>query len=215
MIDRSKSIIADEGVPVLLGLASVAALLWYFGGVAPALPVLALLAAGCALFRDPRRGVSGEALAVVSPVDGRVVRAERTGRGVLHRPAQRIVIRVNRLGTYTARAPVEGKVMDLHADLDGGARARVSGGLWLQTDEGADLVLRLRGNPFGLVPAAIVGYGARVGQGQRCAYLRWARFADLELPETSRITVSEGERVRAGGRVAELSAPEGLAPGSE
>ncbi|HEX2138126.1 MAG TPA: phosphatidylserine decarboxylase [Woeseiaceae bacterium] len=198
MIDRSKSFIAGEGVPVLVGLGTLAAALWYVGGYAYALLAAALVAAGFLVFRDPRREIATAPLGVVSPVDGRIVDAGPVEDGALDGRVHRIVIRVNPFGSYTARCPVEGKVMDLHGERDGGTAQRGGGGLWLRTDEGEDVVLRFRGHRFGLVPDAIVGYGSRVGQGQRCAYLRWTRFADLELPAAGRVTVSEGQEVMAG-----------------
>jgi phosphatidylserine decarboxylase len=201
LIDRSKSFVAGEGVPVLLGLAVLAAAAWYFGAHGYALLAAALLAFGFLAFRDPRREISTAPLGIVSPVDGRVVEAGDTGEGVLGGKVHRIVIRVNPFGTYTARCPVEGKVMDLHCERAGDAAASGAGGLWLHTDEGNDVLLRFRGHRFGLVPDAIVGYGARVGQGQRCAYLRWTRFADVELPAAGRVAVSEGQEVEAGSDV--------------
>lgn len=183
---------------MLLGLAAIAGVLWYYGGFGPALIALVLLVFAFLVFRDPRRELATASLGVVSPVDGRIIEAGVTKSGVLNVAAQRIVILVSPFGTYTARAPVEGKVMDLHGELDGGVQARAGGGLWMRTDEGADVVLRFRGGRFGLVPAAIVGYGSRVGQGQRCAYLRWTRFADLELPESARVVVNAGQHVKAG-----------------
>ncbi len=194
MIDRSKSFVATEGVPVLLVLGGLAAFLWYLGAWAGALAAAALLALGFLLLRDPRREVATAPLGVVSPVDGRVVDAGSTGEGLLGARVRRVVIRVNPFGTYTARCPVEGKVMDLHGERAG---ERI-GGLWLHTDEGEDVLLRFHGHRFGLVPDAIVGYGDRVGQGQRCAYLRWTRFADIELPAAGRVAVSEGQEVAAG-----------------
>lgn len=201
MIDRSKSFIAGEGVPVLLALGALVAALLYFGVYGYALAAAVLLASGFSLFRDPRREIAAVPLGIVSPVDGRIVDAGSVDAGVLGGKVHRIVIRVNPFGTYTARCPVEGKVMDLHCDLPGGADASGAGGLWLHTDEGEDVLLRFRGHRFGLVPDAIVGYGSRVGQGQRCAFLRWTRFADVELPAAGRIAVSAGQDVTAGNDV--------------
>ena len=201
MIDRSKSFVAGEGVPVLVALAALVAAAWYFGAWGYALLAAALLALGFLAFRDPKREIATAPLGVVSPVDGRVVEAGDTHAGVLGGQVHRIVIRVNPFGTYTARCPVEGKVMDLHCERAGDAAASDAGGLWLLTDEGEDVLLRFRGHRFGLVPEAIVRYGARVGQGQRCAYLRWTRFADVELPAAGRVAVSEGQQVEAGSDV--------------
>lgn len=198
MIDRSKSPVASEGVPIILALAAIAVFLWYVGGFGYAVIAFALLACAGFMFRDPRREVAPAPLGVVSPVDGEVVETGSAASGVLETEVHRIVIRVKPSGTYTARCPVEGKVMDLHCDLDSGKRARQGGGLWVRTDEGEDVVLGFRGYRFGLVPSAMVGYGSRVGQGQRCAYLRWTRFADIELPAAGRVTVSTGQEVTAG-----------------
>jgi phosphatidylserine decarboxylase len=71
-------------------------------------------------------------------------------------------------------------------------------GLWIQTDEGDDVLLRFHGHRFGLVPRAFSRYGERVGQGQRCAYLRLTRFAEVYLPINSRVRVISGQRVIAG-----------------
>ena len=67
------------------------------------------------LFRDPRRDVPPVALGIVSPVDGEVVEVETTDRCVVQGEAYRVRIRINALGTYTARSPIEGRVMDLHS----------------------------------------------------------------------------------------------------
>lgn len=201
MIDRSKSFVADEGIPILLALAAIAIAVWYVGDLQDALIPLALLVFGYLVFRDPRREVAAEPLGIVSPVDGTVLETSVTDEGVIPGDVHRIVIRVNGFGTYTARCPVEGKVMDLHCELDSGALPREDDGLWIRSDEGYDVVLQFRGNRFGFAPKATVGYGSRVGQGQRCAWLRWTRFADVELPAAGRVVVEEGQRVVAGTNV--------------
>ena len=123
------------------------------------------------VFRDPHRVVPSVAHGVFSPVDGKVIAVEQVAHSATGFPAQRIVIKVNSLGSYTARSPVEGTIKDLKEKA-----------LWLQTDEGEDIVLRFRGFRLGLAPRALVGFGARLGQGQRCAYLRLTRTAEVELP---------------------------------
>jgi len=148
------------------------------------------------VFRDPHRPVPPSPLGVVSPVDGEVVTVDIAEDGVLQGRAQRIVIRIDSLGTYTARSPVEGRVRDLHtAD-------RVTdyphNALWLRTDEGDDVVLKFSGYRFGLPPRSLALYGERLGQGARCAYLRLTRLAEVHLPDTSRVLVEPGQVLRAG-----------------
>jgi phosphatidylserine decarboxylase len=88
--------------------------------------------------------------------------------------------------------------MDFHGAVGDSAVNSVSSGLWVQTDEKDDVVLQFHGFGLGLGPLAILGYGERVGQGQRCAYLRLTRFAEVQLPMNSRPLVEEGQHVTAG-----------------
>ena len=139
------------------------------------------------VFRDPLRIVPSVALGVFSPVDGQVIDVGRVEKGETGAPALRVLIRIDSMGTYTARSPVEGRIMDL------GKKA-----LWLQTDEGEDVVLRFSGYRLGLPPRAFAKYGERLGQGQRCAYLRLTRFAEIQLPADGKVVVEPGQFVVAG-----------------
>lgn len=186
--------IAAEGIPFLFATALSIAAVWRLCGALWAFIPAALFVYLCLLFRDPRRDVPSSALGVLSPVDGKVMPAGEAMEG----EPQRVVIRVNSFGAYTARAPVEGKVMDLSTAALTGPVSTAEPGLWLATDEGENVVLRFRGHRCGLAPHAFVDYGERVGQGQRCAYLRLTKLAELELPKDARVLVEPGQRVRAG-----------------
>ena len=185
-------------MPLILGagLAGWAAATWLHIGWA----LLALLLMGVLylVFRDPRRQVPAVPLGVVSPVDGVIAGVDLTDRGVSQGEAHRILIRVNPLGTYTARSPVEGLIRDLNALAADKIVDYRTNALWVQTDEGDDVVLQFRGYRFGLAPKAFIRYGERLGQGQRCAYLRLARYAEVHLPIDSQIACSEGDHVTAG-----------------
>jgi phosphatidylserine decarboxylase len=198
---RRNSFVASEGVPLLIaalaGIVVTSQLAGYLYAIGPAVIFLYLLL----VFRDPIREIPAVPLGVVSPVDGTIVGIGLTDKGALNGEAHKIIIRANSLGTYTARCPVEGKIMDFRVELSqavapGGAR-----GLWVRTDENDDVVLQFHGHRLGLAPLAFLGYGERVGQGQRCAYLRLTRFAEVQLPINGRVLVSEGQRVSAGSDV--------------
>jgi phosphatidylserine decarboxylase len=150
------------------------------------------------IFRDPRRGIPASPLGVVSPVDGQVIDVDLADKGVLQGEAHRVHIRIDSFGTYTARAPVEGKIMDLRSVNGDKVVDYRTNALWIQTDEGDDVVLQFRGHRFGLAPQSFIRFGERVGQGQRCAYLRLTRFAELHLPIESKILVKPGQVVVAG-----------------
>jgi phosphatidylserine decarboxylase len=190
--------IAPEGVPFLaLSIALLVGAWWYLDVwlTAAAGILLALL---YLVFRDPRRKVPALPLGVVSPVDGRVVSVELTDRGVLQGEAHIVRVRVNALGTYTARAPVEGKIMDLRSVGDGGVTDYRTNAMWIRTDEGDDVVLQFDGYRLGLAPRSTIGFGERVGQGQRCAYLRLVRYAEVHMPVGAKVLVGPGQTVVAG-----------------
>jgi phosphatidylserine decarboxylase len=198
MRDQNTPLIAREGIPfVALCLVLVPFVLRYF---APWVVILPLAAAVLLLllFRDPRRAVPPVALGVVSPVDGEVVDVDTTNRCVVQGEAYRIRICIDHLGTYSARSPVEGWVMDLSSKLGGAGCECPVNALWLETDEGNSVVLQFHEYRLGLAPKAFVQIGQRVGQGQRCAYIRLARFAEVYLPIAGRVHVEPGQRVTAG-----------------
>lgn len=187
MHGRRNPFIAQEGVPLFLIVFAAGLLMvrYYnpWSGLIPAVALVLLFM----VFRDPHRYVTSVALGVFSPVDGRVVAIERIEKGATGAPAHRIAIKIDSMGSYTARSPVEGTIKDLQGQ-----------GLWLQTDEDADVILRFRGYRLGLAPRAFAEFGERLGQGQRCAYLRLARVAEVELPIEGKVLVELGQRVVAG-----------------
>lgn len=195
---RRNPFVAHEGVPFLVLAGIATGLAWRYLDVAVAATAALLLLVLILLFRDPRRDIPASPLGVVSPVDGRVISVDQLDEGVLQGEAHRIVIQIDSLGAYTARAPIEGKIMDLNSLNGGRAVDYATNALWIQTDEGDDVVLQFRGYRLGLAPRSFVRFGERVGQGQRCAYLRLTRLAELHLPIESKILVTQGQIVVAG-----------------
>ncbi len=195
---RRNPFIAPEGLPFVGAALAAAAVAVYVGAWPWALPAAVVLLWLLFIFRDPRRSIPASPLGVVSPVDGLVSEVGVSDSGVLHGEVTRILLRIDSLGTYSARAPVEGKIMDLRCDLPAGRRPADTRGLWMRTDENQDILLQFRGYRFGIAPRAFLGFGERVGQGQRCAYLRLTREAELQLPLESRVLVQAGDRVEAG-----------------
>ncbi|MDH3273895.1 MAG: hypothetical protein OEM64_05420 [Gammaproteobacteria bacterium] len=198
MEGRRNPFIAREGVPYLLLVAAVMGFSLKYLGVIFVVMAALLFVLLFLVFRDPRRVIPASPLGVVSPVDGRVIEVDLVDKGVLQGEAHRIQIRINSLGTYTARAPVEGKVSDLRSVAGDQVADYRTNALWIKTDEGDDIVLQFHGYRFGLAPLSFARFGERVGQGQRCAYLRLTRIAELHLPIESKILVKPGDVVVAG-----------------
>ncbi|MEJ2128979.1 MAG: hypothetical protein P8X81_09035 [Woeseiaceae bacterium] len=198
MEGRRNPFVAQEGIPFLVVVAIVFVLSLRFLDIAVAIASALLFFVLILIFRDPRRSIPASPLGVVSPVDGHVVSVDLADKGVFHGEAHRIRIRINSFGTYTARAPVEGKILDLRTASGGAVTDYTTNALWLQTDEGDNVILQFDGYRFGLAPKSFIRFGERVGQGQRCAYLRLTRFAELHLPIASTILVRPGQVVEAG-----------------
>ena len=198
MKNNRNPFVAREGLPFLAVAAVGAGVVWQFGGLSAAIGPSFLLVLLFLVFRDPVRVVPAVPLGVLSPVDGRVIEVGLTDNSALSGEAHKILIRVNSLGTYTARCPTEGKIMDFRGMVPDDVTVNHTSGLWVQTDEGDDVVLQFHGHRFGFAPLAFLGYGERVGQGQRCAYLRLTRVAEVQLPINSRVLVTAGQRVVAG-----------------
>lgn len=152
------------------------------------------------LFRDPPRKIPSLPLAVLSPVDGRIMEIEHTDKGVLEREATRVAIRVDNFGAYTARSPVEGKVLNLQDNYSAGSRLLGISGLWIRTDENDDVVVLMKA-PRLLRPKSFIGYGERLGQGQPYGFVRLTRLVHVYIPINSRVEVNVGDYVRAGSSV--------------
>lgn len=198
MEGRRNPFVAGEGIPFLAATAAGCLLALRYLDIAFAVALALLFFVLVLVFRDPRREIPSAPLGVVSPVDGRVVEVGLADKGVLQGEAHRIRIRIDALGTYTARAPIEGKICDLRSVDDERVAEYQTNALWLQTDEGDDVVLQFDGYRLGLAPRSFVRFGERVGQGQRCAYLRLVRYAELHLPIESQVLVQPGQVLVAG-----------------
>ncbi len=187
MRGRRNPLVAREGLWFLLpAMAAVVLSIRYLDllavGLSSALLVLLIL-----IFRDPRRRAPSVALGILSPVDGRVVELSLLEAGDTGKPAYSVIIEINCLGTYTARSPIEGRILDLKKNA-----------LWVQTDEGDDVVMMFHGYRLGVAPRALARYGERLGLGQRCAYLRLAKRVEVQFPSASKVLVEVGQTVAAG-----------------
>jgi phosphatidylserine decarboxylase len=197
--------IARESQPIVLATLTAAVVVHYVYDWSGALPLWAVVLLLVALFRNPSRSVPAVPLAVVSPVDGRVVDVQTTQDSYLDRDAVCISVLMNLSSVYYSRSPVEGKVMRLwitpgeHRSLSNPRAASLNQrtALWLHTDEGDDVVMVMLFGPFSR-PRCQAHAGERLGQGQRCGYIPFGGRVDVLLPEVTRVEVKTGDRVLAG-----------------
>ena len=108
-----------------------------------------------------------------------------------------MTIRVDNFGAYSARSPVEGKVLNLRDNYSAGSRLLGISGLWVRTDEQDDIVV-LMDSPRLFRPVSFVGYGERLGQGRRFAFVRLTHTVRIYIPISSRVDVNPDDYVRAG-----------------
>ena len=186
--------IAKESLPFLLPLlaASVLAGLWR-----PWAMAFPLVLTGFVLwfFRDPERNAPADPGAILSPADGRGLKADDG----------QVSIFLNLMNVHVCRSPVSGRVLSLvHRP-----------GLFLAAfkDEASELderiTLDLQGESVRLRMTLVAGLIARrivswVGEGQwleageRVGIIRFGSRVDLELPQGSSVVVRVGDRVKAG-----------------
>jgi phosphatidylserine decarboxylase len=150
------------------------------------------------LFRDPERDIPSIPLTVLSPADGRVVVIEKTDDPYLRRPSLKVTINMNAYGVFTTRSPIGGKVLEPPSIIDGKLHPH---GVWLQTDEGDDIVLVMNRGRLNNKPRCYIRFGDRVGQGKRCGFVHLGGLVDMYLPENSQPLVAVGAAVQAGSDV--------------
>jgi phosphatidylserine decarboxylase len=150
------------------------------------------------IFRDPERSIPSVPLAIVSPADGRITTISLAHDPYLDRQSIHVSLLMNPYGVFSTRSPVEGKVLEPPSNPGG---AGTPHGVWLQTDEGDDVVMVMNRGRLHNAPRCYARFGERLGQGQRCGFIHLGARIDLYLPESSRTVVAPGDWVRSGSDV--------------
>ena len=187
--------IAREGMVPLLVVVLAGVLVLHFIGWPQSLLfwVLALLV--LVLFRDPDRDIPSQPLAIVSPADGKVTSISTVQDPYLLRESIRVTIQMPHYGVFTTRSPIEGKVLEppnIPEDNN------MPHGVWLQSDEGDDVVMVMTRGPLNNQPRCYIRFGDRIGQGKRCGFVHLGGRVEIYLPESSRMVVTEGDSVQSG-----------------
>jgi phosphatidylserine decarboxylase len=202
MLSYRYPLIAREGwLWIASALVTAGAVHVWFGLIA--LPLWALVLFLLFLFRDPARKIPALPLGVVSPVDGKVIAVDTVHDVYLDRQALRVRIEMDFTNVYSAHCPMEGKVLQQWQDVPqaGADQAMTTLAQWIQSDEKDDVVLVIEVSARQPQPKWYAQSGERVGQGQRCGFIRFGSQVDVLLPVSSRIAVSAGDDVRAGSDV--------------
>ena len=181
--------------PFVLGLSVLTlALAWYSPLSAAGGVVLLLFTLN--FFRDPERRSPADPAALVSPADGKIIRAD----------AVRVSIFMNVFDVHVCRSPVAGRVASV--------THRAGRFLAAMKDEASDenerttiVVEPQHGAPVrfvlvaGLIARRIVcrvAAGRELAAGERVGIIRFGSRVDIDLPARSSPVVAVGDRVVAG-----------------
>jgi len=187
--------IAREGMIPLAAALLAGIVVLHFIGLLQSLVFWLLALLVLILFRDPERDIPSQPLAVVSPADGKVTSISAVSDPYLPRQSIRVVIQMTPYGVFTTRSPVEGKVLEPPNSPEDGNSPH---GVWLQTDEGDDVVMVMARGPLNNDPRCYIGIGDRIGQGKRCGFVHLGGRIEVYLPENCRTIVTEGDTVHSG-----------------
>jgi phosphatidylserine decarboxylase len=187
--------IAREGMAPLLAALLAGVLVLHFVGLPQSLFFWGLALLVVVLFRDPEREIPSQPLAVVSPADGKVTSIAEVHDPYLLRQSICVTIHMTPYGVFTTRSPIEGKVLE---PPNNPVDADLPHGVWIQSDEGDDVVMVMTRGPLKNEPRCYVRFGDRIGQGKRCGFVHLGGKVAIYLPEGSRIIVAEGDTVQSG-----------------
>jgi phosphatidylserine decarboxylase len=157
-------------------------------------------------FRDPERMISGDAGAVVSPADGRVVVVTDEDHG--GRPGKRISVFLAIWNVHVNRSPAAGTIASvkycpgkfLAAMRESASAHNEQNVITLTTDSGEITFKQIAG----LIARRVACWkkaGDRVARGERIGLVRFGSRADLWLPRDSELMVKVGDHVKGGASV--------------
>ena len=193
------------GWPFVLGaLGPALALAAFLPWVAALFGVVALFMVY--FFRDPDRTVPGQADAVVSPADGRVLIAGEAEPASAPPGAwKQVSIFLSPLDVHVNRIPIGGRVTRveytpgrfLAAYRPESARVNERNEVWIERDGGI-VVCRQVVGVLARRLVCRVAPGAAVRTGERYGLMKFGSRIDLYLPLHATLRVAVGDRVRSG-----------------
>ena len=203
-LDYPHPFIAREGWAIILIAFVIAAVVTAAFGMGLIATVFwVLFALVVQFFRDPAREIPRLAGAVLSPVDGRVIRIESAKDPVTGQKALKISVFMNLFNVHSQKAPVDGTVVHVvytpgsfvNADLDKASENNERNAVTVRMKDGT-LVTFVQ--IAGLVARRILCYvseGDEMRRGDRYGFIRFGSRVDVYLPETAEPMVALGEKV--------------------
>ncbi len=195
-------IIAREAWPFLFIFLGLVVFAQFFLGPTAFILLFIVFLIFLFLFRDPKREIPSEPLAVVSPVHGIITLIEHDSDEIrLHTKAIRVQITMRLYDIYSLRGPIEGKVMEQWCSAPDKYESRRHFDFHIKSDEGDNVVTAIRLRDIIRKFHVYMYSGERVGQGQRSGYLYFGGVVDVFLPVESKVQVELGQHVKSGSTV--------------
>lgn len=206
---------AKEGIPfILITLAPVVGIgivgiwlpwLWWFEIFFGLLFIFVLN-----FFRDPERDIPSDDASIVSPADGRVIKADvvRDDR-FLGKDVLKICIFMNVFNVHVNRSPASGKVTKVvynpgkffNASFDKASLENEQNAVFLKTTGGQVIVFN---QIAGLIARRIVCHvntASALAKGERFGMIRFGSRVDVYLPVGCESAVKAGDKVSAGSTI--------------
>jgi len=202
--DQPSKRVAKEGFPFIALFLMPALVFLALGWWIAALSCLLLAAFMAFFFRDPERICPRDDRIVVSPADGRVVRAALVDNTVNDSPTQ-ISIFLSPMNVHINRSPIAGEIVDVV--YKPGAFHIASRDI--ASIENEQNIVTVRGEKLTIVFRQIAGViarrivlwkkkGDRVALGERVGLMKFSSRMDVILPAEIEVLVREGDRVVGG-----------------
>jgi len=159
-------------------------------------------------FRDPDRNLVAQQNAVLTPADGKIlaIRNLEMGDNRLDDKAIRISIFMSVFNAHINRIPIAGRISRLayhpgrffSANLDKASLHNENNVVTLETDDQKRIILVQIAGLIARRIACWVKAGDYVYSGQRFGLIRFVSRLEIYLPPDTAISVSVGQKVRAG-----------------
>ena len=199
---------APEGYPYFALFGALSVLVWLAWGWPFAVLPMLLAAFMFYFFRDPERSTPDEDIyGYVSPADGKIIVAEVTREEkYLEKEATLISIFMSPLDVHVNRSPCDCRVVssEYHkgsfrsAFREQAFRKNEHISTVLEEDDGTRLLVRQVAGSIAQKPVFRKGPGDALKRGQRFGIIKFSSRVDVYLPPDVRLSVSVGDRVRAG-----------------
>ncbi len=203
---RSSIGFCPEGLLPVLFLALTTLVLAVLGWAVPAVAGLGVTLFTMAFFRDPERVVPDQPGVVIAPADGRVIGVQTAQDPVNAQKKTRISIFMNVFNVHVNRAPVEGRLEQIHyvpgkffnASLNKASQDNERNMLLIRDREEREwTVVQIAG----LVARRIVCWaekGDDLSMGQRVGMIKFGSRVDLYCPDGYEVLVAKGSRAVGG-----------------